>query len=305
MEYLHRCIQGLEVQPKFSYHPRCKKLNITNVSFADDILLFTRGDTTSVQILMKKIENFSMATGLKAHPEKCHIYFWGVPSHIQMEILKNTGFTEGALPFKYLGIPLDSKKLYSHHFRPIMDKLVVKIKHWITRLLSYAGRRQLINSTLFAITAYWMQIFTFPKIVVKQIEMICGNFLWCGMNGVSKKAPIAWENLCKPVFAGGLNIVSLHVWNKATIGKLLWNIHIKEDKLWKRWLDTYFLKKQDIVLWLPRNNISWTVRKFLKARDIIKAIDSWNDDITHGKYKTAAKPFRRIRTGCLEENPLQ
>lgn len=43
MEYLSRILLGLKQVKHFKYHPRCGRLDITHLSFADDLLLFTRG----------------------------------------------------------------------------------------------------------------------------------------------------------------------------------------------------------------------------------------------------------------------
>lgn len=39
------------------------------------------------------------------------MYFSGVEEDIQQDILQETCFVRGNLPFKYLGVPLDSRKL--------------------------------------------------------------------------------------------------------------------------------------------------------------------------------------------------
>ncbi|XP_019257754.1 PREDICTED: uncharacterized protein LOC109235968 [Nicotiana attenuata] len=52
MEYLTRLlIKTLKRNPNFNYHPKCATMNIVQLSFADDLLLFCRGDTISVQLL--------------------------------------------------------------------------------------------------------------------------------------------------------------------------------------------------------------------------------------------------------------
>lgn len=44
MEYLHRMLNTLKAQPNFNFHPRCDKLEIINFCFADDLVMFTRGN---------------------------------------------------------------------------------------------------------------------------------------------------------------------------------------------------------------------------------------------------------------------
>ena len=50
---------------------------------------------------------------------------------------------------------------------------------------------------------------------------------------------MAWETLCLPKVAGGLNITNMYVWNKEAILKHLWNRCKKKDKLWIVWFHTF------------------------------------------------------------------
>ncbi|CAK8530813.1 unnamed protein product [Lathyrus sativus] len=137
MEYLNRCLGKLKNKPDFNFHPKCEKLNLINISFADNLILFSRGDSTSVNILMEEFKQFSEATGLKAHSAKCKLYFGGVHQTTQDDIMQNTGFSKGDLPFKYLGVPLDSRKISVLNCRPLINRIVGKIAHWTSKLLSY------------------------------------------------------------------------------------------------------------------------------------------------------------------------
>lgn len=65
---------------EYHFHLKCVKLGITNIHFADDFLLFSRGDEKSIHLLMEMFGQFSDATGLRANPSKCKIYFGGLLS---------------------------------------------------------------------------------------------------------------------------------------------------------------------------------------------------------------------------------
>ncbi|OIT39896.1 hypothetical protein A4A49_55824 [Nicotiana attenuata] len=155
MEYLTRSLKTLRENPDFNYHPRCEKLNIIQLSFADDLLLFCRGDVVSVQLLYDFFQQFSKASGLIANQEKNSIYFGGVTEDMQQNIIKCLGFSKGSLPFRYLGVPLSSKRLSVAQCQPLLDKMVGRIKNWTVKFLSNAGRLQLIKSVLFAIQSFW------------------------------------------------------------------------------------------------------------------------------------------------------
>lgn len=111
MEYLTRPLKTLKNNPDFNYHPRCAKLNLVQLGFADDLLLFCWGDVISAKLLYACFDNFSKASGLVANQGKSYVYFGGVAPNIQQEILQTLGFQASTLPFRYLGVSLSSKRL--------------------------------------------------------------------------------------------------------------------------------------------------------------------------------------------------
>lgn len=66
MEYLSRCFDDLTHNPDFHFHPRCEKLNITHLMFADDLLLFSRADHIPVELMFDSFLKFSKASGLES-----------------------------------------------------------------------------------------------------------------------------------------------------------------------------------------------------------------------------------------------
>ncbi|XP_074306148.1 uncharacterized protein LOC141641382 [Silene latifolia] len=69
-----RLLENVAELPAFSYHPLCKKLMLTHLMFADDLLLFSKGDVKSVTIFMEIFIVFSATTGLSISSEKSYIY---------------------------------------------------------------------------------------------------------------------------------------------------------------------------------------------------------------------------------------
>ncbi|XP_060178666.1 uncharacterized protein LOC132608897 [Lycium barbarum] len=97
MEYLTRILKDLIHQPQFLFHPRCKKLQVIQLGFADDLLLFCKGELQSVQLLFQSFQRFSSSSGLVANIDKSSIYFGGefwsqafVLPKIMIELVKST-----------------------------------------------------------------------------------------------------------------------------------------------------------------------------------------------------------------------
>ncbi|CAJ2661953.1 unnamed protein product [Trifolium pratense] len=277
MEYMHRTLQRLKKVPDFNFHSKCENLNIINLSFADDLLIFTRGDKKSVELVMAKIHDFSRSTGLHVNPSKCKVFYGGVEEHVKDCIRAVTSFTEGSLPFRYLGIPLTSKKLSIHHYMPLVDRIVERIRNWSAKLLSHAGRLQLIASVTFAVANYWMQCLPLPKKVIHKINAICRSFLWSGGAVITRKSLVSWDHVCAPKAKGGLNLISLEEWNRANMTKLLWNINNKADSLWIRWIHSYYIKQDNLMTMPVKQNSSWILKAILQQRDSLQQVQGWNN----------------------------
>ncbi|KAF3662756.1 hypothetical protein FXO38_10995 [Capsicum annuum] len=91
IKYLSRSLKELEQQRDFNNHPLCKKLHLTHLSFADDLLLFARGDINSVKLLHEKFITFTEASGLQVNHAKSVVYFGGVTDEVKVQIQQNLG----------------------------------------------------------------------------------------------------------------------------------------------------------------------------------------------------------------------
>lgn len=148
---------------------------------------------------VNKFRDFSVATtDLKASIPKYKIYYGGVNDVTKLLIQEETEFDTGSMPFKYLRVPLTSRKLLIAMCQPLIEKMLERLNHWSTRLLSYASRMQLVKNVLFVIANCWMQIFPLPKKVRNHVESICRIFLWTGKDSPSKNAHVSWEHMCEP-----------------------------------------------------------------------------------------------------------
>ena len=140
---------------------------------------------------------------------------------VRQQIVHQLGYNKEELPFKYLGVPLSTKKMSVMQWYPLIDKIRARINSWTARKLSYAGRTQLVQTVLFGVQSYWAQLFIFPAKIIKLIESLCRSYLWSVVGHVIKKALIAWERVCSPKNEGGMGLINMQVWNSSNSQALL------------------------------------------------------------------------------------
>ncbi|XP_074306637.1 uncharacterized protein LOC141641891 [Silene latifolia] len=267
MEVLSRLLRTLPTHPGFSYHPKCVKVKLTHLIFADDLLVFTRGDLPSIQAVNSCLSLFAAFSGLKINPMKSSLYFGGVPSQLKKLILSTTGYVEGDLPVRYLGLPLFSSRLTQPMFAPLLDKIRAKISHWANSMLTYAGKIELINSVLFGLQHFWGSSVLLPKGIVKHIQKICKNFLWGIDEGHRRHVFKSWNDICLPRQEGGLGIKEVLSWNKCQMLSWIKKIELDTPAVWVRWVKAYILKTADFWDFQMTSAYSWAWGSIIGCRD--------------------------------------
>ncbi|KAL0427666.1 UNVERIFIED_CONTAM: hypothetical protein Slati_2941400 [Sesamum latifolium] len=107
IESLHLLLKSkVMTDDRFQFHWRCKELQIVNLRFADDLLLFCKADLYFVNVLHGALQEFKVALGLQANAQKSQILLSKAAEHYQEQIIQLLGLTRGSLPIRYLGVPL-------------------------------------------------------------------------------------------------------------------------------------------------------------------------------------------------------
>lgn len=136
-----------------------------------------KGDLQSVEGIIQILELFYQFSGLKINPAKCEFFSSGIDEQTIDSIQLVSGFKKGKLPVRYLGVPLLTKKLSFADCESPFNKTRGRITGWCPKMLSFAGRLQLIQSILYGIQVFWCKHFLLPKKVLKEIERMCSCFL--------------------------------------------------------------------------------------------------------------------------------
>ena len=232
MEYLSRLLTYAGQQQDYKYHFRCRTLKLNHLVFADDLIIFCKGDLKSIMLNLRALATFAATSGLNANAGKSAFYSCNMDAQVKEEVIKISKYKEESLPFTYLGVKIDSKKLSKDDCSFLIDKIAARIRSWGVRTLSYAGRVQLVNSVLLSMHCYWSSIFILPKQVIEGVISACRNFLWGGKVASHKTPLVAWDLICRKKIEGGLGLKESHAWNLALLGKYVWSIASKADNLW-------------------------------------------------------------------------
>ena len=143
-----RAEQNQELDPL-----QCGTLSVSHICFADDLMVFLRADKKNARRLKTLLDDFSNLSGLKINSHKSAIYFDSNTPH-QQWIASHLELSSGELPVRYLGLPLISKQLTAKECSPLIQAVRTRLLSWKAKLLSYAGRMELIKSVLSAMHLY-------------------------------------------------------------------------------------------------------------------------------------------------------
>lgn len=193
MNCLSSMLKRAAAQEGLLYYPNCEKIKLTHLAFADDLLIFIDGSLNSVQHVLKVLHEFEQRYGLKVSMQKTSFYASGLTDMEIDTIQASTGMVCGTLPIRYLGVPIDSKKLNLLNCEPLLHQIKKRLSSWTVKTLSFAGRLLLIKTVIAGITTFWCSAFILPKACIKRINSLCSVFLWKGDIESSNTARVAWE----------------------------------------------------------------------------------------------------------------
>ncbi|XP_062100601.1 uncharacterized protein LOC133806528 [Humulus lupulus] len=293
MEYLSRIMREVGSRQGFKYHDRCATLKLNHMCFADDLLLFCYGDFPSILLMLKGLKLFSLTSGLLPNEEKSAIYCSGMKEAEVARVIEMSGYSRAHLPFRYLGIPVCSRKISAADCNGILEKMVARIKVWSSRNLSYMGRVTLINSVLITIHSNWAQIMILPK----DVEAICRAFLWKGLADSNGLGLVAWHHVCLPKKVGGLGFWKVLDWNMAAMRKYVWAIATKKENLFVKWINNVYLMDRNWWEYQPPIDCSWYWKRLVVVKEAFKA----KADLS---YFAALRYSTKIGHDLLFEQPL-
>lgn len=268
MNVLSHMLNRAASQNRLKFHSNCDKMKLTHLSFADDLLIFIDGSIESVQQVLQVLKEFEMRSGLSVSMQKTSFFASGLTTEEVQTVQASTGMALGKLLFRYLGVPLDSRKITLANCEPLIQEVKVKFNSSSVKSLSFAGRF-LIKIVIAGITNFWCSAFILPKACVAQINSLCSIFLWKGNLEGHNNARVAWETVVLTKRQCSLGVKDLKTWNKACCLRLVWMLFFRQDSVWVMWFKEVILKGSIHNYWTttPKQSYSWFTNKLLKLKD--------------------------------------
>jgi len=119
--------------------------------------------------------------------------------------LDKLGASKGSLPVKYLGVPLSNNTITDAKCSKLVDATREKLQGRRSKLLSFAGRIEMVHTVITFKVRFWLQTFQIPYCSIAKINSVCANFIWRG--GMHK---ISYKLLCRPKKEGGVGLKNLY-----------------------------------------------------------------------------------------------
>src|SRR5438270_734410 len=84
-----------------AYHPRCSRLQLTHLCFADDLMIFTEANHSSLCGVLQVLNEFFRLSGLQVSCTKSELFCGGVAEAIKTTLASSIGLKLGLLPVRY------------------------------------------------------------------------------------------------------------------------------------------------------------------------------------------------------------
>jgi hypothetical protein len=210
---------------------------------------------------------FEQMSGLKINFAKSEVFCFGKCKDMQESYEEIFTCKSGALPLKYLGVPIDKKKLLNIHWKPAEDKMEKKLGCWQGKMLDMGVRVLLINACLSSIPLYMLSFYRLPVGAHKRFNIYRSRFLWQEEQGVRKYHLVDWETVCTPKDLGGLGILNQDMMNIGLLCKWLWKLE-NESGMWQDILKKKYLQKETMSQIEEKPGVSQLWSGLVKVKEI-------------------------------------
>ncbi|XP_058742694.1 uncharacterized protein LOC131615239 [Vicia villosa] len=222
--------------------------------YADDIMIFCRGDIKSITAIAKLLNDYASCSGQICNTSKSLIYAGGMTQTRFKFLADLIGFKMAFPPFLYLGAPIFIGRAKPTYFLFVVDRIKLKLASWKSSLLSIAGRLQLVKAVIQSMVLHSIAIYNWPGSLIKKITSWMRNFIWSGDMEKKKLVTVAWKHCCNRVKEGGLGLRSLADINSASNLLLCWNF-VEGKQCWSSLLASRVKRGNNFISYHIKSSI--------------------------------------------------
>lgn len=132
-----------------------------------------------------------------------------------------------------LGYSLGANYSLRKTWNSIIEQIKRKLAMLKCKLLSHAGRLQLIKYVLNSLLLFYLSIFRIPDSVAKKIISLQKKFFWGANKDKARLVTTNWHNIQTPIELGGLGLGNLQMKNLGLLLKWWWKYSTDQHSLWK------------------------------------------------------------------------
>jgi hypothetical protein len=151
---------------------------LTLLQYVDDTIVCMEIDRDSIENIKFLLYCFENMSDLKINYHKNEIFVIGASAVERMEIASLLNCREGKLPFRYLGIPVSDKMLYTIELIEVGVKVEKRLPAWQGLYLSSGGKSVLIESSLSFLPNYTMGVYLLSDSIHQKMDSARANFFW-------------------------------------------------------------------------------------------------------------------------------
>ncbi|XP_039038037.1 uncharacterized protein LOC120175480 [Hibiscus syriacus] len=233
----------------FQYHPKYKRVNLTHLCFADDLLIFCKGNVDSIIGVSCVLEKFYEMSGLRLNASKTEIFIAGANDDMRTLVHEVTGFKLGCLPVRYLGVPLVPRKLTEKDCVSLVEK--IKLTCWNKACMLLLVKELLMAEM--SLWVAWVRFYVFKGVDLCSVESK-PSFNW----SIRKILKVREE--VRPLFSG------IADWGKVNAHWLWQEIRGMTVKVeWHKvvWFPMHILK-HSLIAWMAILNILPTADRLIR-----------------------------------------
>ncbi|GJT75071.1 RNA-directed DNA polymerase, eukaryota [Tanacetum coccineum] len=209
-------------------------ITISHLFYADDAMFIGEWSDSNLKNVVKILNCFYYASGLKINIDKSQLLGVGVPRSTVAQAAVEIGCMVLNHQFRYLGVMVGEPMSRRSAWDDTVNKIRSRLSNWKVKTLSIGGRLTLLKSVLGASPLYYMSIFKTPKGVLKEMEAIRSKFFNGADTSERKITWIAWQKALASKIHGGLGISSFYALNRALLLKWVWRFISHDGSLWSK-----------------------------------------------------------------------